>query len=182
MVYSWDMSNNVPIVRFLRENVMYGKLCSVAVGLLFVLGAAAWANEKVAESQVPKVVMDAVRTAVPEAKFISGEMDEHHDRQIYKLNVKDKDGGVIHIRVTPEGKVTRLLPGFQWENSLTMDQVPQEVKDAVAKSRPNAKILEVDIGHHHDLLVYEVDIAEGENVETLDISSKGEIMKLERKD
>ena len=162
---------------------MYGKLCSVAVGLLFVLGAAtaAWADEnKIAESQVPKVVMDAVRTAVPEAKFISGQLGEENHKPIYKLNVKDKDGGVVHIRVTAEGNVTRLVPGFQWENNLTLDQVPQEVKDAVAKSRPNAKILEVDIGHHHDVLVYEVDIAEGETVETLDISSKGEVMKLER--
>ena len=163
---------------------MYRKLLSVAVGVLFVLGAGtARADGTVAENEVPKAAMDAVKTAVPEAKFISGQLGEENHKPIYKLNVKDKNGTVLHIRVTPDGNVTRLVTGFLWENTLTMDQVPQNVKDAVAKLRPTAKILEVAKGHHDDLVVYEVDIAEGEgeNIDALDISEKGEVMSLEKK-
>jgi len=76
-----------------------------------------------------------------------------------------------------------MVSGFLWENSLTIDQVPQNVKDAVAKLRPTAKILEVGKGHHDDLVVYEIDIAEGEGatVDTVDISEKGEVVSLEKK-
>ena len=163
---------------------MYAKLLSVAVGVLFVLGAGtARADGTVAENEVPKVAMDAVMTTVPEAKFISGQLGEENHRAIYKLNMKDKNGGVVHIRVTPDGKVTRMVSGFLWENTLTIDQVPQNVKDAVTKLRPTAKILEVAKGHHDDLVVYEIDIAEGEGetIDTVDVSEKGEVINLEKK-
>ena len=85
------------------------------------------------------------------------------------------------VHVTADGKVMRLAPGFQWENDLTLDRVPQAVKDAVAKFRPDAEILEVALGHQNDRLVYEVDIADGRAVEAVFVSEKGEAVKLEKK-
>ena len=161
---------------------MHAKPWSAAVGMLFVLAVAtAWADGRIAESEVPKAAMDAVKTAVPEAKFISGHVDEDHHRTIYRLNVKAKDGGVLHVRVTADGKVTDLTPGLRLENSLTMDQVPQAAKDALAKFRPTAKVLEVTIGQHANQLAYQFDIAEGEIVERAYISEKGDVLKLEKK-
>ena len=70
---------------------MHRRSWTVAVGAFFVLAAAwAWADGKIAESEVPKAVMQAVSGVVPDAKFISGETGTDHNRMIYKLNVKDK--------------------------------------------------------------------------------------------
>jgi uncharacterized membrane protein YkoI len=150
--------------------------------MLFVLAAAiARADGKVAESEVPKAAMKAVLGVVPDAKFISGDVGDENHRTVYKLRVKSKDGAVLHVRVTPDGTVTRLDRGFPGENDVTMDQVPQAVKDAVAKLRPNAKILEVSIGTHDDRLVYEVLIGEGEPVYELYVTEKGEVTKVDKK-
>jgi len=98
---------------------MYAKLLSVAVGVLFVLGAGtARADGTVAENEVPKVAMDAVMTTVPEAKFISGQLGEENHRAIYKLNMKDKNGGVVHIRVTPDGRSRAWCPAFCGKTAL----------------------------------------------------------------
>jgi hypothetical protein len=81
--------------------------------------------------------------------------------------------------VTASGRVTRVVTGFRADHDVPADQLPGPVKDALLKLRPNAQILEVEMGHHHDQLVYEIQIAAPHGEEEIYISGSGEVVKLE---
>lgn len=148
-------------------------------GVLFFLSAVAWGDRRIAEGDVPKAVMDAVKAAVPGAEFLSGEVDEHHHHPpVYHLDVKGP-GGIVHLHVTASGRVTRVAPGFRGDHDIPADQLPGPVKAALQKVRPNAEILEVELGHHHDQLVYEIQIAVPNGEDEIYISDTGDIVKLE---
>ena len=54
------------------------------------------------------------------------------------------------------------------------------VKAALEKVRPGAEILEVNLGHHHDQRVYEIEIKGAPNTEDeVFISETGEVVKIE---
>jgi len=161
-----------------RTTVSFLGVC----GALVFLAAAAWGDHRITEADVPKAVMDAVKAAVPGAEFLSGEVDDHHHHQaVYHLDVKSAEG-VAHVHVTASGRVTRVVTGFRADHDVPADQLPGPVKDALLKLRPNAQILEVELGHHHDQLVYEIQIAAPHGEEEIYISSSGEVVKLEGDD
>ena len=162
---------------------MYGRLWSVGVGLLFMLAAASvWADtRKISERDVPNAVMNAVRDEVPGARFMSGMITEDHDRVTYRLNVQGRDGSVFHLRATSAGEITYLVDGFQVEDIVPADRMPQRISDKLREIRPNARVLEVEMGRHHDRLVYEITIANGDRDEEIYITESGEVVKVEEK-
>ena len=158
-----------------RTTVSFLGVC----GALVFLAAAAWGDHRITEADVPKAVIDAVKAAVPGAEFHSGEVDEHHHHEaVYHLDVKGAEG-VAHVHVTASGRVTRIAAGFRADHDIPADQLPGAVKEALLKLRPAAQILEIEMGHHHDQLVYEIQIAAPHGEEEIYISSSGEVVKLE---
>ena len=162
---------------------MYGRQWSVGVGLLLVLSAASvWAGvRKISEKEVPQAVMHAVRDEVPGASFMSGIINEDRGTVSYRLNVKARDGSVVYLRVTPAGDITYFLNGFQVEDIVPADRMPRRISDRLREVRPNARVLEVEMGRHHDRSVYEITIANGDSVEEIYITESGEVLKREEK-
>ncbi len=163
---------------------MAGKTLMVALVLMALAAPAVWAgkDKKIAEADVPKAVMDAVKAVIPQAEFVSGEVETHRKRgTVYELNVRDGKG-MIHLHVTEAGKITRLTRDYRWEKSIPFEEVPPAVKATLQKIRPDAKILEVDLGRHHDRIVYEIEIRTGTRVEELVITEGGDLLKLEEED
>jgi hypothetical protein len=95
--------------------------------------------------------------------------------------VKDAKGET-HLHITQDGRVTRLVRGYHWDKDLPPAELPPAVKTALLRVRPDAEVLEVELGHHHDRLVYEIEIKGGEgehdDVEIY-ISAEGEVLKIE---
>jgi uncharacterized membrane protein YkoI len=150
----------------------------VAGAALLMLTASVWADKKVTEAEVPKVVLDAVKGAVPKAQFMSAEMEDHHRGIRYDINVKDGEAQV-HLHVTAEGTVTWLARDYSWDDDIPIEQIPPVVKEALLKVRPNAEILEAETGHHHGKLVYEIEIkGAGKDDEEIHINEAGEVVKI----
>ena len=149
---------------------------AVCAGLVLLLTVVAWADHKVPEGEVPKIVMDAAKAAAPQAAFVSCEVNDRDAD--YHLDMKDAKGP-LHLHVSADGHVTRLVTGHLSDHDVALDEIPEPVKAEIQRVRPGAEIIEVELGRHHGCRVYEIEIRNGKRQEELCITETGDLLKLE---
>lgn len=76
----------------------------VIVSWLLVGGGALAGEKKIAESEVPKVVLDSVAKKHPSAKQVGFEREVERGKTIYEVRIVE-DGHGIDVDVTPDGAI-----------------------------------------------------------------------------
>jgi hypothetical protein len=111
--------------------LMLGVALVIVVGIA-MLGERSRAEEKtLPPSQVPKAVLEAVKTRFPNAQLHHFAKETEGGKTEYEATVK-VDGKKIDVMVTPEGAITLI------EKVISKDELPQAVKDALEKNYPKA--------------------------------------------
>ncbi|MDY6957221.1 MAG: hypothetical protein SVO96_10180 [Pseudomonadota bacterium] len=133
---------------------------------LSLFGAAAIAGEEtpIALSEVPESVMHAARTAMPEARFRSANIERETDGTlVYELQGRTIDNRQIEVDVLPSGEIEEI------EVEFTRDLVPGAVLKAVENRYPDFEIESIEASHSASKKVVQYELVGRVNGEKLDL-------------
>jgi len=148
--------------------------------LVFGLSAVAvqaWAAEdRIALSDVPRIVIEAVQTKYPGATIKKAEKDVDEGKTIYELKFIHK-GSDYEVELDDSGKI------LETERELRPVDVPKTISEALKTRHPNATIRWVEEITRGETKTYEVHarLEDQSNVE-LEIDSDGKILEDEHDD
>ena len=150
------------------------KSCAMAIALLSVSIQAS--ERKLKEADVPKAVIDAVKTAHPDAKITGFEEEKEQGKTVYEVSLGE-GANKVELDVSPDGKI------LTTETVIALNAVPGEVQKAFGASKYGkwtVKKVEkvVDTGHEQDpRFEYQVSNA-GKRAEVV-FANDGKIVKEE---
>jgi hypothetical protein len=96
------------------------------------------AYEKIALDDVPKDVLDAVKTKYAGAKLTAAEKEKFGGKMVYEISITTKKGTKLDVLVSPEGKIVAT------EKLVTVKDLPKPVADALAEKFAGAKIGKIE--------------------------------------
>lgn len=103
---------------------------TIAALMLLPLAALA-AEKKIAEKEVPKVVLDAVKAKHPSAKLVAFEREDNKGKTVFEVGI-DESGARTDIDVSPEGKL------LVEESDIKVADVPAAVMKAFEADKKHA--------------------------------------------
>jgi hypothetical protein len=108
----------------------------VAFGVLVAVASARGdeSEEKVPLSQVPKVVMDAVKAKFPAAEFKEAVKETEDGKTFFELSLKLTGDVTCDVLVTPDGKIVEI------EKSIDAKDLPAPVAATLKEKYPGAKM------------------------------------------
>jgi uncharacterized membrane protein YkoI len=150
-----------------------------ALALLVAAGAvrADEKEEKIELKDVPKAVLDALKTMYPDAELVSAEKEIEDGKTIYEVAIKFK-GDKIEASFTPEGKFVEA------EKTIDVKDLPKAVTDAIEAKYPKATIKRAEeVTKPDNFLGYEVLIETADKKKfEIELDAKGKILEEESKD
>jgi len=151
------------------------RLSCVAVMCLLVLTTSARA-EKIELDQVPKAVLDAVKTKFPDAKLTESARESECGETFYELSFTYKDHR-YDVECTPEGGFRKI------EKHLAAKELPKEVAKVLEEKYPRARLNEIlEVTKKDKIEYYEVALVTADKSEVeVQIDPKGKILKEENK-
>lgn len=146
--------------------------------------AAARAEDKVREADVPKPVLERVAKKYPGAVFTAFERDTVGDKVHYQVSItlkeKDKERArTLAILLLADGKI------LSEEELLTEELLPKDVRKALAASKHGksrvVKVARVVLDEKDENPAYEVLVADGEKRVEITFDRAGKILEEEDK-
>ena len=155
---------------------LIGKLACVASLCLLIPTTSARA-EKVKVDQLPKVVLDAVKTKFPDCKLTEAARETEGGETFYELSFTYKDHR-YDVECTPQGAFRKI------EKQLAAKELPKEVAKILEEKYPRARLNEIlEVTKKDKIEYYEVALVTAEKSEVeVQIDPKGKILKEEKKD
>jgi hypothetical protein len=96
----------------------------VVIACVFVLTAAAWADEKkISESEVPRPVIERVKKKYPTAKLVAFELETENGKSSYEVKITD-GARQLEVVCAPDGKI------LAEEEKIGIDAVPEKVRQS----------------------------------------------------
>jgi hypothetical protein len=149
-----------------------------AVLALFFLVGGLQADEKVSLDKVPGKIKRALKAKYPRAHVVSAAKETEEGKTIYEFKLEDGDKK-WEATFTPEGKFVGT------EEAIKEADLPSEVKEALQKKYPEAKVLKMDketTGEGTSAkVVYEIVIQMGEKKSEVQFDPKGKFLGEEGK-
>ena len=144
---------------------------AVAIIMLVSVSRAADEPKKLAPSDVPPKVMDAVKARLPGVQVTSAEKETENGNVVYDLELKH-EGRKYEMDVKDDGTIMEI------EKEVRAKDVPAAVSKAVAEKYPQAKVKEVmevnlvkgkqETPDHYEVTLTTADGKESEVVVSLD--------------
>lgn len=132
-------------------------------------------EKKLTKQQVPPVVIAAFQKAYPKASF-KGASQEIEDSTTY-VEIESTEGSVKRdVIYTVDGKVVEI------EESVTIKQLPDAVRQAIVKDYAKAKIEKTERVTKGTNITYEFVLVTGEHKTEVVMDSSGKTLKTEQKD
>ena len=121
---------------------------------------------KIAEKDVPAAVLSAFKSAYPHAKILGASTETEHDSTYYEI--ESKDGKVRRdILYAADGTVA------ETEETIAARSLPDEVKKALDKDFPKARIEKVELLTKGSAKTYELKIRSGKKVKEVQFDPSG---------
>lgn len=117
--------------------IVVGRLIMGAVLGLFVLASGLQADEKISLDKVPARIKRALKTKYPKAHVVSAAKETEEGKTVYEFKLEDGDKK-WEATFTPAGKFVGT------EEAIKEADLPSEVKEALQKKYPEAKVLKMD--------------------------------------
>lgn len=147
-----------------------------ALTSMFAIGTILWALSSPANAeevdvpldQVPKAVLDAIKTKFPHAKLTGAAKDTEHGKTTYEVALEYKEHE-YSVAATAEGKITEI------EREIEVKDLPKAASDAIKKKYPDAKIEKAEEVTANDKTTYEVVVEKSDDTDvevTVDASGK----------
>ncbi len=149
--------------------------CDAALCLLILTTSAR--AEKLKPDQLPKAILDAVKTKFPDSKITEAAWESEGGETFYELSFTYKDHR-YDVECTPQGDFRKI------EKLLAAKELPKEVAKVLEDKYPKARLHEIlEVTMKDKIEYYEVAlvIAEKSEVE-VQIDPKGKILKEDKKD
>jgi uncharacterized membrane protein YkoI len=149
--------------------------------LLFAVGLAGAADEKVPLDKVPAKVMEAVKARFPGAEITSVEKETEDGKVVYDIELKHKDRK-YEMDIQEDGTVLEI------EKEIAAKDLPEAVTKALNAKYPNATIKEVMEmtkinGKEEKLYGYEVELVTADEKKLeIEFAPDGKILKSEKSD
>lgn len=152
-------------------------LLVACVLFLLIVGRAGVAKEEpVAEKEIPKAVMDALRAKFPQAKIDKCIKEKEGDDVIYDIEFK-QEGRKCEADIKENGTY------LNYEKAIAAKDLPQAVRDAIEKRYPKSQLTEVmeetEVkGKDERLFAYEVVLTTADKKEEeVRVSPDGKILE-----
>lgn len=142
--------------------------------LLAMIGQANAGEKELRKNQVPNAVVEAFEKAHPNAKKVEFEEETFAGKTAYEVEYKE-DSREYELLYDADGKL------LQKEEEVDVKTLPEQIRQAVTKAHPKAKIKEAEQVMKPDGTVtgYELEIQEGRKELELELDSSGQILKTE---
>lgn len=148
---------------------------TILLAFLLIFGQANASEKDDGKPQVPKVVIEALEKAYPEAKDVEFEKEMLDGKVVYEAEFK-LNNSEYEVLFDADGKM------LQIEETLDVKALPEPLIQAISKAYPNATIEDAEKVTKPDetFSVYEVEIKnEGKKIE-LELDASGKILKSEQ--
>lgn len=148
---------------------------TILLAFLLIFGQANASEKDDGKPQVPKVVIEALEKAYPEAKDVEFEKEMLDGKVVYEAEFK-LNNSEYEVLFDADGRM------LQIEETLDVKALPEPLIQAISKAYPNATIEDAEKVTKPDetFSVYEVEIKnEGKKIE-LELDASGKILKSEQ--
>jgi hypothetical protein len=133
--------------------------------------------EKVKVDQLPKGVLDAVKTKFPDSKLTEASRETEGGETFYELSLTYKDHR-YGVECTPQGDFRKI------EKQLAAKELPKKVAKVLEDRYPRARLHEIlEVTMKDKIEYYEAALVTAEKSEVeVQIDPKGKILKEDKKD
>jgi hypothetical protein len=150
------------------------------IGALALSSAAFAEEKKVAESEVPKPVIQKVKKKYPTAKMTGFEMETEGGKSSYQVKIAD-GSKEMEVVCSPDGKIVAE------EEKIGIEAVPEKVRQAL---KSNAKYGSWTVHHAERVILdektdaptYEIKVVKGTTGAELVFTTEGKLTKTEEKE
>jgi hypothetical protein len=127
-------------------------------------------EKKLSKTDLPAVVLSAFQKAYPNAVIKGVSKEEEKGTTYYEI--ESVDGKTNRdLLYTIDGKA------YEIEESMKAGALPKEVKTALGKEYPKAKIVKAEKVTHDSTVTYELKIKVGKKTKGITIDPQGKILK-----
>jgi Putative beta-lactamase-inhibitor-like, PepSY-like len=143
-------------------------LATIAVSLLSL--AAVAQEKKITARAVPAAVIQAFKTAYPNAT-IRGYAREKEDGKVF-YEIESREGDMSRdVLYNPDGTVAEL------EESVAVTDLPAEAQETLHTKYPKAAIAKAERTTAGDKVTYEVHLKQGRKLFAVEFDSSGQVLK-----
>ena len=144
------------------------------LGLAIISAAAAGAEKKLTEQQVPKPVLEAFHKAFPQAADVKFEVESKGGKPVYEVEFNDQG-------VEREASYSASGGLLETEEQIKPEALPAAVTEAIKKAHPQATVVEAEkiLKSDGSLIGFEVEIKDGGKTLEIHLDHTGKIIKTE---
>jgi len=132
--------------------------------------------------QVPALVMNAAKKAVPGIKITGAETEQNDDKSIYELKGNAAGKG-YELKISSHGKILKAEEDDEEDydaRDIELSEIPAEVKTAVAKKIPGIKLTEAEMKTKPYGTIYELEGSVNGYDYEIKVTKDGKVLEAEK--
>jgi Putative beta-lactamase-inhibitor-like, PepSY-like len=151
-------------------NSIIKRVTLITIGLFLINFSAAAQESKVKEKDVPKAVIDAFKSAYPNATIRGYAREKEHGKLFYEI--ESKEGPTMRdILYNPDGTVAEI------EETVAATDLPAAALQLIQSKYPNAVVSKAEKVTRGDKIEYEVIAKHGKKRINLVFDADGKVLK-----